>query len=310
MIRSLSSAASQPVVTDPRLIIAPFVLLLVCAAGIYALHPGAAMKLADVPPLVLLFGALAFATTSVCVGQWYVHHRFKYADFVQHNEVGGFIIAVAGSMYAVVLGFLTLVAWQHYFDARTLVSSEAAAAVDAWHVVVGLPERERVHVRQDILEYSNRMVHAEWQLMDNGKSDLRSGVIIMDAIARTEGLHPADFGQSNAQSATLAQLGIMHDDRQRRLADNASALTGFQWLVLLIGAVCVICFCWLFGLSNAKVHMLMTSAVTIIITTTLVMLFELQYPFRGGMGIAPADWMGAIDHIHWMMTSSPANMLM
>lgn len=276
-----------------------------CGAAILGRQPHAMERVANIPPFFLLVAALFTTTSIVCAGQWYVHRRFKYQDFVQHNEVGGFIVAVAGSLYAVILGFLTLVSWQHYYDARQLVAAEAAAAVDTWHVAVGLPAAERIHLRQDVLEYANRMVQNEWPQMNSGSSDLRSGSIIMDAIGRAEDFRPADFGQSNAQSATLTQLGVIHDDRQRRLADNRSPISGLEWLVLAIGAACVICFCWLFGLANAKVHLLMTSAVTIIIASTLVLLFELQYPFHSGLGITPSDWVAAIDHIHWMQTLPP-----
>jgi hypothetical protein len=146
--------------------------------------------------------------------------------------------------------------------------------------------------------------------MYGGDSDLRSGIVIMNAIGRTESFTPANFGESNAQSATLQQLGVMHDDRQRRLADNSSGIARFEWLVLAIGAACVACFCWLFGLANAQVHLLMTSLVTIIIVSTLVLLFELQYPFRSGLGISPADWTAVIDHIHWMQNAPQMNMRM
>jgi hypothetical protein len=49
-------------------------------------------------------------------------------------------------------------------------------------------------------------------------------------------------------------------------------------------------------------HLLMTSTVTTIIVSTLVLLFELQYPFRSDVGISPDAWMGAVDHIHQMQS--------
>lgn len=290
------------------------IALAVCAA-LWAIlqslrQPAVLVYFTGLPALVLLLIAIALSVTLVCAGQTYVHRRFSDRDFVQHNEVGGFIVAIAGSLYAVVLGFLTLVAWQHYSDARQLVASEAAATTDAWHVAVDLPTVKRTRVRRDILQYAQLMVNNEWPQMKNSGEDLRSGLVIMDAIDATEGFKPTDFGQANAQSATLQQLGLIHDYRQRRLADNSSAVSWFEWLVLVIGAACVVCFCWLFGLANSQVHLLMTSAVTIIITCTLVLLFELQNPFRSGLGISPSDWNAVIDHIHWMQTAGQMDMRM
>ncbi len=57
------------------------------------------------PSAILLLVAMAIAVAAAVGGQIYVHRRFSEQDFVQHNEVGGFIIAVVGTLYAVVLGF-------------------------------------------------------------------------------------------------------------------------------------------------------------------------------------------------------------
>ena len=73
-------------------------------------------------------------------------------------------------------------------------------------------------------------------------------------------------------------------------------------MVLLLGAFCIVSFCWLFGLSNARVQFVMTSAVVTITVSILVLLFELQDPFRSNIGIGPSAWVGAVQHIHEMQT--------
>ncbi len=78
----------------------------------------------------------------------------------------------------------------------------------------------------------------------------------------------------------------------------------FEWLVLAIGGACIVGFCWLFGLENENVHLMMTSAVTIIMTTTLVLLFELQCPFQSDLRIPPDDWNGVVSHIEFMQHGS------
>jgi hypothetical protein len=43
----------------------------------------------------------------------------------------------------------------------------------------------------------------------------------------------------------------------------------------------------LFGAKNRRVHLLMTACAAVMVTSVLVLLFELQYPFRTGLRIAP-----------------------
>jgi hypothetical protein len=264
----------------------------------------------DIPAVVLLVLAVVVLVAAAGAGQLFVHAEFRRRDFIAHNEVGGIIITVAGTLFAVVLGFLTVVVWQHYQEARALVVLESDADIDVWHTSVGLPAALRDRVRNDIVGYANIMVVKEWPLMKHGAYDATAAMVSMDAIDAVGEFLPANMGQSNAQVATLQELGVLHDARQQRLAANDSGVSGFEWLVLSIGAVCIVCFCWLFGLNNRFMQVLMTSTVVTIIVSILVLLFELQYPFRSDVGIGPDAWKGAIEHIHQMQTGPMPNMRM
>ncbi|HEX4159037.1 MAG TPA: hypothetical protein VHY79_11210 [Rhizomicrobium sp.] len=261
-----------------------------------------------IPAALLLAGALVLAIAIAGAGQLFVHRRFDRQDFISHNEVGGIMMAVSGTLYAVVLGFLTVVVWEHYLEARQLVVAESDSAIDAWHTAVGMPASVRQHVRSDMVQYAKIMPDREWPLMKKGKYDVVAAAIGMDAIDATGTFVPANSSQSNAQSATLQQLTQMHDARLQRIAINAEGVSWFEWLILLIGAACLVGFCWLFGLRSARIQMLMTSGVTTILVCMLVLLFELQYPFRSAIGIGPEAWRGALDHIHEMQRGGLMNM--
>lgn len=261
-----------------------------------------------IPAVLLLVIALALAIGLAGAGQVLIHRRFRRQDFIAHNEVGGVIMAVSGTLYAVVLGFLTVVVWEHYLEARQLVVMESDADIDVWHTAAGLAPDVRTRVRADMIRYAHIMTDREWPLMRQGRSDEIAAAISMDAIDATATFVPANMSQSNAQSATLGQLTTMHDARQQRIAINAVGVSWFEWLILLIGATCIVCFCWLFGLRNARTQLLMTATVATIIVSTLVLLFELQYPFRSDVGIGPEAWNGAVEHIHEMQAGMLADM--
>jgi hypothetical protein len=261
-----------------------------------------------IPAALLLAVALALAIALAGAGQFCVHRRFNRQDFISHNEVGGVMMAVSGTLYAVVLGFLTVVVWEHYLDARQLVVIESDSDIGAWHTAVELPQVVRQHIRNDMVEYAQIMIDREWPLMKRGGYDEAAAAIGMDAIDVTGSFVPAHDSQSNAQSATMQQLTQMHDARQQRIAINAAGVSWFEWLILSIGATCLICYCWLFGLRSGRIQMLMTSGVATIIVCMLVLLFELQYPFRSDIGIGPDAWRGEIEHIHEMQKGMLMNM--
>ena len=261
-----------------------------------------------IPAAFLLLVTLACAVAAAGAGQHYVHRRFRSHEFIAHNEVGGIIIAVAGTLFAVMLGFLTVDVWQQYTDAQQVVVHESNGAIDAWHASVGLPPAVRSRVRNDMVRYANIMIEREWPAMREGKSDEEAAMVSMDSFDAVGGFSPANMRESNAQLMTLQQLDVMHDARQQRIAINGSGVSWFEWVVLLIGAVCVICFCWLFGVSSSRIQFLMTSTVVTIIVSILVLLFELQYPFRSDVGIGPQGWSAALAHIREMQQGEMPNM--
>lgn len=258
------------------------------------------MSLYAIPPYALLAAAIAIAPVIVCGGQWYLHGRLQLRRFFVDNDVAGFIIAVVGTLYAVLLGFMTVQVWEHYEAARLHVWAESASVADVWHNAVGLPAAQRSRLRSDMLDYARTMIADEWPAMRSGGLSIKGDLLIMDTATVAGQFTPKNLGESNAQAAIIARVNDLHDARADRLASNARAISGFQWSVLVIGAVIVLAFCYAFSVSNLGSHLLMTGLVTILIAAMFVLLFELQYPFRSPLGIDTEAWQALITHIDAM----------
>ncbi len=252
------------------------------------------------PSFLLLLLAVVVAPVLACVGQWFVHRKLNLRRFFVDNDVAGFIIAVVGSLYAVLLGFMTVIVWTHYEAARLRVWDESASVADVWHDAVGLPPALSRRVRHDMLEYSNTMIDKEWPAMRSGGFSVVGDELIMDAATVVGQFAPKTSAQSNAQAAIIERLNEVHDARGARLASNADGMPAFQWAVLWIGAIVVLAFCYLFSVSHLNAHMLMTGSVSVLIATMFVLIFELQLPFRTDIGIKPQAWQALIVHIHSM----------
>jgi tryptophan-rich sensory protein len=263
-----------------------------------------------IPSALLLAITVVLAVGVTCGGLMAVHRRFRADVFLPHNEVAGFIISVVGTLYAVVLGFVTVVVWQQYDATKERLALETASVTDTWHAAVGFPQDVRTRLRADMMSYATSMIDNEWPLMRAGRFSVRGDELIMDAIDTAGSYVPANSSEANAQSATLRILTDLHDARLRRLANNQSGVSWFEWAVLIVGAVVVIVFCYLFGLKNRRVHLAMTGCVAVLVATLFVMIFELQYPFRGDLGISSHDWTLTLQHMRYMQSMSMRGMRM
>jgi uncharacterized protein DUF4239 len=247
------------------------------------------------PSWIVLFGAVALAVALACGGHVAVRRVFPRIDFRAHNDVGGIVLGVTGGLFAVMLAFIVAIVWQEFDAASQRVAVEVGAATDLWHTARGLPAPVGPEVRRDLVAYARAMLDDEWPAMRKGGRSKRAESVLTRTFEDVAQFRPANAGEGNAQSASLQYLGALHDARHHRLDDNASGVSSFEWTILLIGAIVVIGICYLVGLTSLRAQLLMTAAVAAMIASVFVLIFELDYPFRGDLSIAPAGWQEFLD---------------
>jgi uncharacterized membrane protein YgaE (UPF0421/DUF939 family) len=76
----------------------------------------------------------------------------------EHNDVAGFIYAVLGVAYAVLLAFVVIAVWQEYKTAQTSVESEANELARVYFLAAQFPEPERTRVQDLAQTYARDVV--------------------------------------------------------------------------------------------------------------------------------------------------------
>ena len=75
----------------------------------------------------------------------------------EHNDVAGFIYAVLGVAYAVLLAFVVIAVWQDYETAQINAESEAHELAGVYFLSSRLPEPQRTRI-QDLARTYARVV--------------------------------------------------------------------------------------------------------------------------------------------------------
>src|SRR5581483_3947364 len=91
-----------------------------------------------------------------------VQRSFPYERLRKHNDVAGFLFSVVGVIYAVVLGFVVVVAWQKYDTTVANADTEVAAVSDLYRGVAPFPAPLRSLVRHELHHYIDVMINDEW----------------------------------------------------------------------------------------------------------------------------------------------------
>ena len=67
-----------------------------------------------------------------------VRRFFPHEQLREHNDVAGFIYAVVGVIYAVVLGLVLVSVWERTFEAEDLVAHEATIVAGMYRAASAL----------------------------------------------------------------------------------------------------------------------------------------------------------------------------
>lgn len=242
--------------------------------------------LSDLPlwQLVLLIVAIP---TAVAVGLQVLVRRSVGVDrLVLNNEVAGFIFAIIGVVYAVLLAFVVIAVWDKFSEGQTAVARELAASAALFRYAEG-PEPEAARLHQGLIDYLELTIARDWPAMgtdteDSQTTDALSGLYrAAMALNRTGARSTADMTE------VFAQIDNLTLARRVRLHLSTGLVPEIIWVTLFAGAGLTVCFALFFGSPNARAQLAMTAILSVVLASGLVVIISLDHPFSGPVHIAP-----------------------
>jgi hypothetical protein len=199
-----------------------------------------------------------------------------------HNDVSGFILAIVGVIYAVLLAFVAVAVWQSYGDAEKLVQTEANLAGDLYRDTVAFPDSTAATLRNTLFVYAEVVIQDEWPGLAAGRVNDAAGWQLLDR------LHTQLMQQSAAQEGTqmaradmARTLDQLYDARRGRFHAATASLPGILWWNLIAGAIILMLFTYLFGAERLGMHVTMVALLGAMIGLVLALIVLLSNPFRG-----------------------------
>src|SRR5215204_4509590 len=209
----------------------------------------------------------------------------------QHNDVAGFVYAVLGVVYAVLLALVVIAVWEQYQRANETVESEANAVAEIAWLAHRLPEPERHVLQEDARSYAQEVVDDEWPRMEQGLEGVQSFPegwdLIDDMRATLQEVEPSTAAEQDYHAQGIDQIQRLYDARRMRFVAAKQGIPGVLWAVLVFGAVVTVGFTYLFGMRNSWAHRLMVMSLTAVIALVLFAIVAMDYPFSGGARIEP-----------------------
>jgi Protein of unknown function (DUF4239) len=209
----------------------------------------------------------------------------------RHNDVAGYLFSAVGVLYAVVLGFVVVVVWQKYDSTVSNVEAEVSATGDLYHAVAAFPVALRTQVRSDLRAYVQNVINIEWPAMEAGRDLPLSGATLLeDAAYRIDTFASTSFQQLAAQQAAMSDMQRLFDARRQRLIQTVPAVPSVLWFALVVGALAMVAFCYIFGVENRPAQLVMTAILVGLIGILFVVIGEFSGPFSGSVSISSDGW--------------------
>jgi uncharacterized protein DUF4239 len=206
----------------------------------------------------------------------------------KHNDVAGFIYAVVGITYAVLLGLVVIAVWGSFEAARNTAASEANELGEIFWLADRLPASKGEQIQSLARSYAEVVVEEEWPMMEQGRgSSPRAWALVDDLRQAVQGYEPRTIGEQVLYQEAMERVHDFADARRMRLEEAEEGIPTILWIVLVIGGISTVGFTYLFGMENTWAHRLMVATLAMVIVLVLFTVGAMEYPFSGGARIGP-----------------------
>jgi protein-S-isoprenylcysteine O-methyltransferase Ste14 len=236
-----------------------------------------------VPGLLVVSVSVVIAIVGLTLVQRMVPSQLRQ----QHNDVAGFIYAVLGVIYAVLIALVVIAVWEDYAAARDTVEREASELDDVFRLAHPLPDPEGRQLQELARSYAQVVVDEEWALMAQGRTSPQAWDLLDQMTLLVENVEVRTRAEQVLYGETLDRMNELADARNARLVEAGEGIPTILWGVLIVGGVFVVGFTYLFGLENTLVHKLMVAVLALIISSVLFTIGVLEYPFSGDVRVGP-----------------------
>lgn len=248
---------------------------------------------------LLLSGTLLIGGTIVLsiAGLVVAHRVLKVRRYLVENEVAGFLYAVIGVTYGVLLAFVVLAVWQKYAAADQAVTTEAADLVAVFRDTQSFPPPLRQNAQLSLQLYANEVMTDEWRshgaLLPHRTPDPLNSVwtVYRQIRPRTQ------WGvaqQSNAEQ----HLYVLEQQRHLRHLSGEATLPPVFWPVLISGAVFIIGFSYFLKVDDLRVQAAMTAVLAAVVASMLLLLMSLNDPYTGQMHVSTYPFRHALQQFN------------
>lgn len=233
-------------------------------------------------PLIVLAG-VAVAVVLVCILQ----RAFDQRTLADSHGTTGNLLAVVGTLYAVMLGLVVVDAMVRFERAIDVVQAESTALADIHIMAERLPDPYQSRVQGACRDYAVAVVQTEWErLAEKGEPSLEARRAGLRVLRSLDGYEPETESQKALYPMIVQEMQTAWDHRRERISTAHYGVPAVEWVALLLGAVVTVTLGGLFPFGHFRFHLLVTSLAALVMVLNLYLVSLFGYPFSGDLRVS------------------------
>lgn len=240
--------------------------------------------------LILSLCSIVFSTVLILIVR-----RSVKPDFLRlHHEVTDPVLAVLGTLFAILLGFMLANSMQRFETARDNIETEAGAVGNLYRLAGGVPEKYQGAIRSSCKTYLSEVIDHEWVLMQQDQTSDAAWNEVDELWKSCLAVRTQEPTQIENYNKLLDSMTTLGQSRRTRSAELKYKLPQTLWFIVIFGGLATISFTYFFAVESAKLQIAMTSVVTIMICLNLYMLAGYDDPFSGDIALTSQPFKTAL----------------
>jgi hypothetical protein len=239
-----------------------------------------------------LFLALALITSVlVAAGSvWLADRTLTKPVSEGHNGSLSPFLTCVGLVYGALLGFTIVVAWEQFSSAEANVSNEASTLTTMYRQTVGMPVPEQTQMRELLRNYAKAVEGPEWQNAIRAGTGTEGARDALNDMYRVLGGEQSSAASNPISQKFLDQLTTLASERNQRILDSKPRIPGLLWTGLIFGGVVLLGLGGFMRLGSARGHLVLLSAVAVLLGLLLFIVYWLDHPFGNQLGVTSAPF--------------------
>ena len=243
----------------------------------------------------MVVACVAFAIAATWAGRRAIQGRVRPG----HNDVGGMILQIVGSVYAVLLALVVIALWEQRSAIEECTASEASFLTAMYRDVGGLPPEFSGPARAKIQEYTHAVIEVSYPALRLGKPSEAGRVTYGEMFETIRSFEPKTSRDQALWTEVLRELNQSSEARTKRLASVRGGLPAVFWVVLLISTGLTLALGGLLSMESARHHYTFMIAFAASTGVLLFLVLVLDRPFSGDFRVTPDAYEEALEAMRY-----------